>query len=385
MITGLQPNTKYYVRPYATNSSGTGYGPELWITTPKLPSTITITGANQTYIYNGQPQGPTTATTTGSTGAVTYSYSGIMSTTYTASATRPSAIGTYQVIATVAADSLYGAASTGYVFTISAVATPTVTMFSLTSTSATIGGVISPTGGSNITEKGVVWGTSSSPTLQNNKTVDTSPAFTYSSTITGLQPNTKYYARLYATTSFGTTYGYEIMFITPKLSSTITITGTNPTYTYTGQPQGPNTATKTGSTGAVTYSYSGIASTTYAASATAPTAIGTYQVIATLASDTTYNGASTSYVFTIIKASSTVSFSGTSIYTSNGQPQGPTIATRTGSTGTITYSYSGTGSTIYAASANKPTLKGTYQVIATIAPDANYNGVTSSPFAFTIN
>jgi hypothetical protein len=57
----------------------------------------------------------------------------------------------------------------------------------------------------------------------------------------------------------------------------------------------------------------------------------------------------------------------------------------TGSTGAVTYSYSGTGATSYSASATRPTNAGTYQVIATLAADSNYNGAVSSPFAFTIN
>jgi hypothetical protein len=40
-ITGLTANTLYYVRAYATNDAGTGYGPEVSFTTLNLPLTIT--------------------------------------------------------------------------------------------------------------------------------------------------------------------------------------------------------------------------------------------------------------------------------------------------------------------------------------------------------
>ena len=170
-----------------------------------------------------------------------------------------------------------------------------------------------------------------------------------------------------------------------KGNSSITATGTS-TYIYNGTAQGPASNTKSGSTGAVTYSYSGTDSTTYAASATAPTAVGTYQVIATVAADSNYNTASSSALaFSITKGNSSITATGTSTYIYNGTAQGPASNTKSGSTGAVTYSYSETGSTTYAASATAPTAVGTYQVIATVAEDANYNSASSSPLAFSIS
>ena len=80
-------------------------------------STIAISGANS-YFYNGQPQGPATATATGSTGAITYSYLGVNGTTYAASSTPPTEAGNYTVTATVAGTSTYAAASATMAFTI---------------------------------------------------------------------------------------------------------------------------------------------------------------------------------------------------------------------------------------------------------------------------
>ena len=89
---------------------------------------------------------------------------------------------------------------------------------------------------------------------------------------------------------------------------------------------------------------------------------------------------------TIIKGKGTVIVAtGSTSYIYNGSTQGPTTSTVTGSAGTITYSYSGTGATIYSASATSPTNVGTYQVIASVAADATYLAATSIPFSFTIN
>ncbi len=54
-ITGLSPNTTYFVRAYATNDAGTAYGNEVTFTTPSLPvvTTTTITQANETTAIGG--------------------------------------------------------------------------------------------------------------------------------------------------------------------------------------------------------------------------------------------------------------------------------------------------------------------------------------------
>lgn len=105
--------------------------------TPATSTTISVTGSS-TYTYNGSAQGPSSATVSGSSGQVTYSYSGTGSTTYAASPTKPTAAGTYQVIATVAADTNYiSAISIPFTFAISA-ATQSPALV-ITSTSGTYG------------------------------------------------------------------------------------------------------------------------------------------------------------------------------------------------------------------------------------------------------
>ena len=54
-----------------------------------------------------------------------------------------------------------------------------------------------------------------------------------------------------------------------------------------------------------------------------------------------------------------------------------------GSTGGVTWSYAGTGSTSYGSS-TPPTSAGTYTVTATLAADSTYNEASSTPTAFTI-
>lgn len=93
---------------------------------------------------------------------------------------------------------------------------------------------------------------------------------------------------------------------------------------------------------------------------------------------------STSYAFTTVSAPSTIVVVGVASYSFSGSPIGPNQSTVTGSTGAVTYSYVGTGTTTYGPSANRPTQGGTYSVTATVATDGGYDAATSAPFPFTI-
>jgi len=84
----------------------------------------------------------------------------------------------------------------------------TTSVINITNNSATTGGVITSDGGANITARGVVWSTSQNPTIElSTKTVDGTGTGSFTSSITGLLPNTIYYVRAYATNSVGTSYG----------------------------------------------------------------------------------------------------------------------------------------------------------------------------------
>lgn len=97
-----------------------------------------------------------------------------------------------------------------------------------------------------------------------------------------------------------------------------------------------------------------------------------------------YFGAIKSVSFIVSKASSTINVTGATSYEYNDQHQGPDGSTVTGSSGSITYSYFGTGATSYGPSSMKPIDAGTYSVTATVAADDNYSTATSAPYNFTI-
>lgn len=93
----------------------------------------------------------------------------------------------------------------------------TTATFGVGSTNAVAGGNITSAGGTGltITARGLVYGTSPSPTLANSVLTDgTAGTGTWTGVINGLTPGTLYYVRAYATNQNGTEYGNEFSFTT---------------------------------------------------------------------------------------------------------------------------------------------------------------------------
>jgi uncharacterized protein (TIGR02145 family) len=99
----------------------------------------------------------------------------------------------------------------------------TTSISSIGNTSAISGGNITDDGGSYIISRGVVWSTSTLPTIAlSTKTVNGAGAGNFASSITGLSQSTTYYVRAYATNSTGTSYGTQISFTTTEPIYTVT-------------------------------------------------------------------------------------------------------------------------------------------------------------------
>ncbi len=91
----------------------------------------------------------------------------------------------------------------------------TAAITDITGKTAKGGGAVTVAGGADVTERGIVWGTSQNPTVSNSKTSDGKGLGAFTSNITALRGNTKYYVRAYATNSAGVGYGPEVSFTTP--------------------------------------------------------------------------------------------------------------------------------------------------------------------------
>ena len=158
-FTDLVPNTQYYVRAYATNEAGTGYGDEKTFVTvdpegPEDPENPEQPEQPENPENPEEPEVPeqpvvTTAEVTG-----------------------------------------------------------------ITCYTAVSGGEVTFDGNVTVTARGICWGTSPNPTIEDNKTTDGTGVGGFTSNLSNLEHNTTYYVRAYATNEVGTAYGEEVTFTT---------------------------------------------------------------------------------------------------------------------------------------------------------------------------
>lgn len=109
---------------------------------------------------------------------------------------------------------------------------PTVTTStpagSIDSNSATGGGNVTDGGNSTVTERGIAWGTSTNPTIAGDHQASGSGTGVFGPvSMTGLDSDTHYYYRAYATNEAGTAYGANVEFdtIDAVISGTCTLAG----------------------------------------------------------------------------------------------------------------------------------------------------------------
>ncbi len=238
-MTGLSPNTTYYVRAYATNSTGTSYGQEHTFTTrPAIPTVTTAAITNITNISAvgggnviSDGNSPVTergicwALTNNPTTAATKNIEGAGTGAFVSSLTGLTPNTTYYVRAYA-----INAEGTSYGLPVSfktnlSVTPPTVTtaaITAITTTTATGGGNVTADGNSAVIARGVCWSTSEYPTTDSDTTKNGTGTGAFVSLLTGLTGNTTYYVRAYAINSFGKTYGEQITFKTLPSAPTVT-------------------------------------------------------------------------------------------------------------------------------------------------------------------
>jgi hypothetical protein len=389
-LTGLTAGTTYFVRAYATNAIGTGYGFAQSFTTlstssnnPVLASTTpasSITSSSAILGGNITDEGATQVSVRGlvygtTTGSSTFSVTiGSGAGTFTSTLTGLTQGTTYFVrsFGTNVQGTSYGAETsftTQTTPTVSVTNTPSL----ITTTSAISGGIISSTGGATVTVSGVVWSLTSTPTITlASKTTDGTTSGTFTSSITGLTQGATYHVRAYATNYLGTSYGPDITFTTittPTVSSTATvtsITGTTATSGGTITVDGGATVTSRGlvwgtTTGSSTYSVtSGSGTGTYTASLTGLSIATTYFVraFATNSAGTVYGPE----VQFSTPSTATVASTITSTITSSTAILGGVLTSNGGATTTIGIMYSTASNfgTFSTTTINANAVAGTY-------------------------
>ncbi|MBX2974611.1 MAG: lamin tail domain-containing protein [Ignavibacteriaceae bacterium] len=266
-VTNLLASTEYYVQVFEYNSSGvtsnyytatatgnpnnqtTSAASEPTLTIAADPALtelnlnnaeVTLTLTNDEFVdgtldesnftLNNAPTGTSINSvvhTNSTTAALTLSYDG---TDFDVNVTNFSV--------TIGADELTSTSElTSNVLTITATVetAPVVTTDAAITTNGTTtaewGGEVTSDGGESVTQKGLVWNTSATPTVDNFKTEEGAGTGDITGNMTGLTPNTLYYVRAYATNSVGTAYGAERTFTTNNLSAPVASAATDITAT----------------------------------------------------------------------------------------------------------------------------------------------------------
>ncbi len=325
-ITGLTPNTTYYVKTFASNSLGTtlcvsydqfttltalatvtwnscsNYDPQATYVdltgTASADGGSSITDRGFVYKANANPgltDNKVSANSPTGTGTFTKTISGLSpNTTYY-----------YGVYATNANGTQLSPTFGSFVTPIGLpICNNTDAATSITNSTATSGGYISYDNTLAITQRGICWATTPNPTTANSKATSGTGTGSFSVGMTGLSAGTTYYVRLYAINSAGTAYASQISFTTlsitvPTVSSTSSVTSITMTtgasggnvssdggatvtergicWNTGGTPTTANSkATATGTTGAFTANLSGLsAGTTYYVRAYAVNSQGT--------------------------------------------------------------------------------------------------------------
>lgn len=230
-LTGLTPDTKYYIRAYANNDAGTAYGNEVTFTTSHIvvpeittsevtsvTSVTAISGGNITseggdpviargVCWNTAPE-PTTDNSKTNDGTGT----GIFISSITD--LEPATQYFIRAYATNGAGTSYGNELT-FTTIITAPIVTTLDVSDVTTFTAKSGGtVISEGGGGTVTARGICWSILENPTTGDSKTEDGQGLGPYISNLIDLKPNTTYYLRAYATNVTGTGYGNQLSFTT---------------------------------------------------------------------------------------------------------------------------------------------------------------------------
>ncbi|WP_332456349.1 fibrobacter succinogenes major paralogous domain-containing protein [Petrimonas sp.] len=231
-ITGLEPNTTYYIRAYATSSEGTSYGSVKSFKTLVVAALATLTTSDAMevtkttarsggFVINdggtivtargvcwSTDQTPTIDDNKTENGSRVGRFESIISNLY------PNKTYYVRAYATNSVGTAYGNTIT---FTTLKESKPTIETTEVTEikeTTATSGGNVIDEGTTSVVVRGVCWSTSESPTIDDNKTEDGSGDGSFTSLITGLEPRMTYYVRAYATNSEGTSYGKQLSFMT---------------------------------------------------------------------------------------------------------------------------------------------------------------------------
>jgi len=418
-LTGLVPNTAYFVRAFAMNNAVATYGPQVTFTTTAIApavSSVSATGITGTgVLLNGSVNANNSST------AVTFDY-GITSSPYSntnVASTPGSVTGTSVTSVSLAVTGLTpnttyhfrvkGTNSAGttngtdLTFTTLAVVptSTTIAATAITTNGATLNGNVNANNSStNVTFDYGTTTTYSANSIATPGTVTGTSGTSVGYVLTGLKPNTTYHFRVNGVNSAGTTNGTDLTFTTtaaaPAVTTSVVSSVTTTGATLNGTVNANNASTAVTFDYGLTTSY-GTTVTATQSPVTGTTATAVSYVLSGLIPNTTYhfrvNGVNvggttngTDLTFTTTAAAPTVTTSAVSSVTTTGVTLNGTVNANNASA-VVTFDYGLTTSYGTSVTATQSPVTGTTATavsyaISGLVPNTTYhfrvNGVNTA-------
>lgn len=231
----LVPNTRYYIKAYAHNKAGMGYGNEVSFTTisiahatlntaeaTSITANSAISGGNITSDGGGSitVRGVCWSTNQNPTLNDNVSIDGYGTGNFTSNITGLKSGTTYYLrsYATNSAGISYGNQITFTTINPGVAAVRTWIPDRIRTTKVLFSGKVENDGGVPVTSNGFCWSTHDNPSVEDNIRVCGSGTGNFESEVTGLNAGTTYFVRAYATNSMGTAYGDLRSFTTIEIS-----------------------------------------------------------------------------------------------------------------------------------------------------------------------
>jgi len=251
-ITNLKPDSTYFVRAYATNSVGTGYGSTIQFKTKRASITVLTAPINDVGYQSAVCGGSVTSEGTSITAcgicwsthvtptladSITVDGHEAGSFTSVMQSLKPNSAYFVRAYATNGIDTVYGSTMT-FKTKRASISVTTTRANTILHNSAICGGTISTSSGVTLESCGVCWSLSPFPTVEDFNTTVSPSTNIFSAKLSPLLQNKVYYARAYGASSNELIYGDNITFKTRQIALSITAPDlsnvTTTTVSYTG-------------------------------------------------------------------------------------------------------------------------------------------------------